>query len=153
MISNGRNLANVLADIKKLAIEYFELTGRPLGVTGEIGEFEAARLLNLKLAPVREAGFDAQDASGRKLQIKARAFGGEGERRSQRVGAIKINHQWDAVLLVLMNGKFETQSIYEADRTPIVLAITAPGSRARNERGALAVSKFKAIGKQVWPHD
>ena len=30
-------------------------------------------------------------------------------------------------------------------------ALTAPGSKARNERGALAVSKFKQIGRQIWP--
>jgi hypothetical protein len=27
----------------------------------------------------------------------------------------------------------------------------APGSRSRNERGALPVSKFKAIGRKLWP--
>jgi hypothetical protein len=26
-----------------------------------------------------------------------------------------------------------------------------PGSKSRNERGALGVSKFIAIGAQVWP--
>jgi hypothetical protein len=29
-------------------------------------------------------------------------------------------------------------------------ALLAPGSKARNERGALAVSKFKAVGHEVW---
>jgi hypothetical protein len=27
----------------------------------------------------------------------------------------------------------------------------AGGSKARNERGALAISKFKSIGRRVWP--
>ena len=34
-----------LRDIKKVAIRYKAVTGRPFGVTGEVGEFEAARAL------------------------------------------------------------------------------------------------------------
>ena len=32
-------------------------------------------------------------------------------------------------------------------------AATPPGSKARNERGALSVSKFKAIGCVAWERD
>jgi hypothetical protein len=54
------------------------------------------------------------------------------------------------VLLVLMDEDLEVQSMYEAERPEIENALLAPGSKARNERGALAVSKFKAIGHEVW---
>lgn len=30
-------------------------------------------------------------------------------------------------------------------------AISTPGCKARNERRALAVSKFKSIGRRIWP--
>lgn len=56
-----------------------------------------------------------------------------------------------AVLLVLMNEEFETLEIWEAERSVVMQALTAPGSKARNGRGSLAVSKFKQIGKPVWP--
>ena len=45
---------------------------------------------------------------------------------------------------------FDALAIYEADRPEIEASLKAPGSKARNERGALSVSKFKAIGKLVW---
>lgn len=57
---------------RRLAVEYHALTGRPLGITGEVGEYEAARLLGLELAPARTAGYDAHDASGHKYQVKTR---------------------------------------------------------------------------------
>jgi hypothetical protein len=41
--------------------------------------------------------------------------------------------------------------IYEADRVVIAAALLRPGSKARNER-ALAITKFRAIGRQVWPN-
>jgi hypothetical protein len=47
------------------------------------------------------------------------------------------------VLLVLLDGEFEPIEIYEADRLPIKTALDKAGSKARNKRGAMAVSKFK----------
>jgi len=37
-----RSESEILADVRALAVEYYELTGKPLGVTGEIAEFEAS---------------------------------------------------------------------------------------------------------------
>ncbi len=37
-----------------------------------------------------------------------------------------------------------------ADRPAIEAALTRPGSKARNERGSLAITKFISIGRQVW---
>ena len=51
---------------------------------------------------------------------------------------------------MLLNENFDATHIYEAERTDVIDAIIAPGSKARNERGALAVSKFKAIARLRW---
>ncbi len=48
---------------------------------------------------------------------------------------------------------FEVIEMWEAERPAVEEAILAPGSKARNERGALAVRKFKQIGTKVWPAD
>ncbi|MDO9129272.1 MAG: hypothetical protein Q7U34_05335, partial [Anaerolineales bacterium] len=60
--------------VKAIAKEYRELTGRPLGITGEVAEYEAARLLNLKLSDVRQAGYDAIRSDGTRIQIKGRVL-------------------------------------------------------------------------------
>ena len=57
-ISDERVL-EILRDAKALAREYYQLTGKPLGVTGEVAEYEAARLLGVELGPARQAGYDA----------------------------------------------------------------------------------------------
>jgi hypothetical protein len=65
----------ILRDAKALARRYYHLTGKPLGVTGEVAEYEAARILNLELELARQAGYDAtQVRSGLSLrnQIKGR---------------------------------------------------------------------------------
>lgn len=147
--SDDRVLA-LLRGAKLLAQEYRILTGRPLGITGEVAEYEAARILGVKLAVVRNPGYDATElvhGRVRRLQIKGRRLD-EGSRG--RLGKIDIEKQWDAVLLVMLDQNFDATLIYEAEREPVVDAITRPGSRARNERGQLAIAKFRAIGGVRW---
>lgn len=142
---------DILREAKSLAQEYRQLTGKPLGITGEVAEYEAWRILGVELTPARNSGYDAierVDGVDRRLQIKGRCL--LNAKSGQRIGKIDIEKDWDAVLLVLLDQDFEATAIYEADRRDVVSALTVPGSKARNERGALAVSKFRAIGRQRW---
>jgi len=74
--SNLDCIATILAAVRVLAIRYYQETGKPLGITGEIAEFEAARLLGLELAEPRQAGYDAlwirDDGRSKRVQIKGR---------------------------------------------------------------------------------
>jgi hypothetical protein len=145
-------LAEVLADAKSLARKYRKLTGKPLGITGEVAEFSAASILGLELAEARQSGYDAirkENGKVTKIQIKGRCIPANAK-PGQRLGSIQLDKEWDTVLLVLMDEDFEVLCMYEAARKEIEKALLAPGSKARNERGALAVSKFKAIGHEVW---
>lgn len=145
-------ILKLLGEAKLLAQDYRRLTGKPLGITGEVAEYEAARILGVTLTPARQAGYDAiEQIHGvvRKLQIKGRCLQA-GRKSGQMLGTIQIQKDFDAVLMVLLDENFDATSIYEADREAVVHALTAPGSRARNERGSLAVSKFKSIGRLRW---
>jgi hypothetical protein len=142
----------LLNQAKTLAKEYRELTGRPLGITGEIAEYEAARLLNLALSEVRQAGYDAIRSDGKRLQIKGRVIL-DPSKLNQRIGSIRLDHDWDAVLLVILDKDFAPVEIYEAQRTDVDVELKSPGSRARNVRGALGVRKFKSIARLVWSRD
>lgn len=144
----------ILQRAKSVARDYHELTGRPLGVTAEIAEYEACRLLDLELAPVRHPGYDAirRTATGEDhIQIKGRCIP-SASRTGQRVGRIDLAGEWDAVLLVVLDERFDATTIHEADRRAIAQAIEAPGSRTRN-RGQLGVRMFKSIGREVWSRD
>lgn len=141
----------LMVEAKVLAKRYKNLTGRPLGITGEVGEYEVARLLKVQLADVRQAGYDLvrQSTEGPEyLQVKARcvehitAFG--------RLGSIDIDKEWHAVVLILMDMDFEPLAIYEADREAVVAAILKPGSKSRNERHALSISQFRGIARLLW---
>lgn len=143
----------LLREVKQLAREYYELTEKPLGVTGEIAEYEVARILNLKLSSARQSGYDAVrevDGESELLQIKGRRLT-PASKASQRVGSINLEKEWDAVILVLLDEHYEPTEIYEAGREEVTAALARPGSKARNQRGALAVSQFKAIGSRIWP--
>lgn len=143
----------ILAAVKPLAAEYYRLTGKPLGVTGEIAEYVVAELLGLELAPPRTKGYDAirQTSAGAvRVQIKGRAYG-EKANRSQRVGTIKRNAECDTVLLVLLdNMTLEPREMWEAPYSAVENRLAVPGSKSR-ERGALSVSEFKKLAECIWP--
>ncbi len=142
----------ILGQAKALAREYYELTGKPLGITGEVAEYEASRILGLKLTPARQAGYDATESSDkleRKIQIKGRCVTPR-SKPGQRVGSIDVTKDWDSVILVLLDENFDAWQIYEAERASVLAALAEPGSKARNERSQLGVAKFKSIGKLRW---
>ena len=58
-----RTLREILSDVKRQAIEYYGATGKRLGVSGEVGEFEAAEKLGLELESARTEGYDATGTS------------------------------------------------------------------------------------------
>ena len=57
------------------------------------------------------------------------------------------------LVLVILDEEFQPVVIHEAERAAIETALSRPGSKARNERGALTVTEFRAIGRQVWPEE
>lgn len=145
----------ILAEAKKLAQRYRDLTGKPLGITGEVAEYEAARILGVALTAARQSGYDATETrNGQifRLQIKGRCVL-DGSKSGERMGSIDIKKEFDAVLLVLLDGNFEATVIYEAPREIVIDALTKPGSKSRNERGALSISKFKSIGNVRWQRE
>lgn len=142
-------LRSVIVDAKKIAKRYRDLTGKPLGITGEVGEFTAADLKHLQLTKARQPGYDAIAPDGHRIQIKARCVL-PGSKKSQRLGSIRLKHEWDTVMLILLDGDFEPLEIYEARRPDTERELTKPGSKARNVRGSLSLNKFKSIASLVW---
>jgi len=148
-IRKGRRIRQILARVKPLAVEFYRLTGKPLGVTGEVAEYVAAETLRLKLVPARTCGFDALRGKER-IQIKGRAFD-KSNKRSQRVSRIKQNASCDTVMLVLLdNTTLDAWEIWEVPMRLVRKELGRPGSKARNMRGALPVSWFKREGHRVW---
>ncbi len=145
-------LSSIIEEVKKLAAEYYLLTGKPLGVTGEIAEHTAARLLDLELVPARTTGYDAIRRVGKrveKIQIKGRAVG-QNSKPGQRLGTIKKDADCDTVMLVLLDSAtLEPIEISEARMTDVIQLLEATDSKAR-ARGSLGVSTFKTKARIVW---
>jgi hypothetical protein len=152
---NDTRVRDILATVKPLAAEYYRLTGKPLGVTGEIAEYMAAEHLGLALVEARTAGHDAiRDTPNgpERIQIKGRAY--DGTKPGQRLGRIKLDAACDTVILILLdNATLEPREMWEAPFTAVVARLSEPGSKSRNERGALSVRDIKRLPgvKRVWP--
>ncbi|MGE0372492.1 MAG: hypothetical protein AB7Q01_11455 [Gammaproteobacteria bacterium] len=142
----------LIAEARRIAAAYRRTTGRPLsGVSAEICQHDAARLLDLELCQPPVNGYDAVGRgarSGKRIQIKGRAIFDEGK-GGHRIGQLKVEQEWDSVLLVLMDENFEPFEIYEAERTDVLDDLGRSESR-RSKRGAMSVARFKNLGRLVW---
>ena len=140
----------LIAQARQLAAEYRRAMGRPLpGISNEIAEHDAVRLLGLEPKSSAEGGWDAIDpANGHKIQIKSRTIFDE-SKGGQRVGQLKLNQDWDAVVLVLMDEDYEPYEIYQAER-PDIEEFVGESHSSRAKRGALSVARFKIIGRLRW---
>ena len=140
----------LIAQARQLAAEYRRTMGKPLpGISAEIAEHDAVRLLGLEPKASAEAGWDAVDPdNGRRVQIKSRTIFDE-TKGGERIGQLKMNQEWDAVVLVLMDEDYEPYEIYMALRDDLAAYVSAPSS-GRGRRGAMSVARFKILGELVW---
>lgn len=142
----------LITQARRIAADYRKATGKALGgVSSEIAENDAARLLDLELCKERTAGYDAVGRGtreGRRVQIKGRAIFDE-RKSGQRIGQLKLDQEWDSVVLVLMDQDYEPREIYEAERGAVLDALQDTNSK-RSKRGAMSVARFKNIAQLVW---
>ena len=141
----------LMHEARKLAATYRRATGQALGISNEIATHDVIRLMKLVPAEPGAGGYDAIGTGtreGKYIQIKGRTIFNDAK-SGQRVGQIKLEQEWDSVMLILMDEDYEAREIFEAEREDIVAA-TEEGSEKRAKRGAMSVAKFKAIGTLVW---
>ncbi|MDJ0807014.1 MAG: hypothetical protein QNJ78_09295 [Gammaproteobacteria bacterium] len=144
----------LIAQARVLAAEYRRTMGKPLpGISSEIAEHDAVKLLGLEADTDRETGFDATDPArgDKRILIKSRTIFDE-SKSGQRIGQMKLDKDWDSVLLVLMDEEYEPYEIYEAEREDI-LEFVNESSSSRAKRGAMSVARFKIIGRLAWTRE
>lgn len=150
------SVEKLIAEARKLAVEFRRTTGKALpGVSGEIAEHDAARFLDLELLKEKPGGYDAVGKGRRegwRVQIKGRVIFNE-SKSGQRIGQLKMDQDWDSVVLVIMDEHYETGEIYEAEREQVETAMQESAGSNRKKRGALSVAKFKHIATLVWTRE
>lgn len=144
----------LIGQARQLAAEYRRTMGKPLpGISSEIAEHDAIRLLNLAPKTDNAGGYDALDPErdNKRIQIKSRTIFDE-SKSGQRIGQVKLDQPWDSVVLVLMDEDYEPYEIYEAERDEIE-EFMRKSSSSRAKRGALSVARFKIIGRLAWTQE
>jgi hypothetical protein len=151
-------LQAIISEAKLLARRYYDLTGKPLGITGEVGEFEAAAKLGLELTFARSPGYDAKqpklDGGDELIQIKSRSLARNS--KSGRIGKLNFEKDWHSVVLVILDPYYEPVSIYKATRQAILDRLSKlknrhDGAPTNTKKGALTVAIFKSIaGAPCW---
>ncbi|MBF0218594.1 MAG: hypothetical protein HQL49_03565 [Gammaproteobacteria bacterium] len=148
------SVEKLIEETRRLAMEYRLATGKPLPVTAEIANYDAANLLGLDVVKQTDGvGYDCVGIEGKRkgirYQVKGRAIFDE-LKGGQRMGQLKTEQEWDAILLVLMDDSFHTYEIYEASREKVMASLNEVKNSNRNKRGAFSVARFRAFADLVW---
>jgi hypothetical protein len=139
----------LMAEARRLAAEYRRQTGKALAISGEIAISDAINILGLEAAPSDSEGYDAtQNTAGvtQKIQIKARVVFDE-TRRPHRLGQLRLEQDWQVLMLVLMDDNYESVEIWQASHENISDAL---GDAKPNRRGTISVAKFRKVGELIW---
>lgn len=112
----GTKIEKTIKHAIKASLNYEHITGRNLGITAEVGEVLAAKLLSLRLAKSKiQKGYDAVDENGKTVQIKTRrSDNGQKPKRNGRVGRFG-KHEFNYALLIILSDRYEVMEIYKAE--------------------------------------
>lgn len=142
-------VGHLLFELRRNALRYEKLRGRPLGVTSKIGELVAAQTLDLHLAPV-DCDHDVVDANGARICVRSRLIDDLEETGPLCVNGLKFDADWDDVMLVLLDRRYDPVAIYRARRADLV-STEQKRQRSRKTRPAFSLNTFRSRSTQVWP--
>ncbi len=155
--NNTYSVDVLMQQARQLAANYRQATGKTLaGVSGELSTYDAIRLLHLAPAP-NQIGYEAVgteqsgDLHGEKIQIKGRTIFSD-SKTTYRIGQLKMEQDWDSVVLVLLNDEYEPFEIYEIDRATLTDNVIDSQSK-KAKKGAMTVARFKKIATLAWSID
>ena len=140
----------LIAETRRIAKEYRLATGKTLPVTPEIAINDAISILHMLPNEDNIPGYDAIYAKGEqrlKVQIKGRIIFND-KKQGHRIGQLKTEQEWDAIVLVIMNADFMADEIYMAKREIIMDELEE--KKQNNRKGAMSLAKFKLISELLW---
>lgn len=155
-IASGMNIYAVdrlMSEARRLAAEYRRVTGKTLPLSGEIAVNDAIRLLGLEAAPAPDLGYDARRAGAtgteERFLVKARVVF-DASKGAHRLGELRLDRDWDTLLVVLMDAAYETTEIHAVSRERVAAAL---GEAKNSRKNTLSIPRIRIIGNRVWARD
>jgi hypothetical protein len=140
----------LITETRRIAKEYRLATGKTLPVTPEIAINDAISILEMQSNESKNSGYDAiyeKNGEQLKVQIKGRAIFDD-KKGGYRIGQVKTEQEWDAIVLVIMNADFMPEEIFMAKREVIIDELEE--KKKNNKKGAMTLAKFKLISELLW---
>ena len=132
-------IKKIISTASKVAIEYEKLTGRKLGITGEIGEVLVCDKLKLKLlANPLSAGYDAIDKICKRYQIKTRRV----EHGRSRIGRFS-KYAFDYAILAILDRNYKILELWRAEFEKLKPILD------RQRRRNPSLREFKKVSKRI----
>lgn len=143
-----RTIEELLKEIRKLSLEYYNATGRRLGTTGEVCEYEAASKLSYTLQTHGHAGYDALDSAGKKIQIKG--WWNLRGRPPSKVNYVDPASDFDYFVYVLLGKSMTAEGIWMISKQDLI-ALYPNKNPNRTMKKRVTLKRFQNAAEKVWP--
>ena len=126
-------------NLKRIALQHRELTGNTIsGLTGEIGEWETSKILNLRMTSEQNTpGYDAISKTSITYQIKTSVP--SKRHNTWQFSHICINQNWDYVVFCFMTEKYEVICLVRMSKIQLKKAQTQSGKRHKSITGTIVI--------------
>lgn len=134
----GDEAGQAIQEVFRLCQRLTELTGRPFSpdghLVGSIGEVFAQGLLNLTLMPLSNDGYDAVDATGRKVEIKTTS--------RSAVSLSSSGTKAERLVVIAVDVRGEPEVAYDGPSEP---AWEAAGRPQKNGQRRISLSTLRTL--------
>lgn len=149
-ITVTNDIIEKLNDAIKISLEFEDLTQKQMNITSIVGEVLTCNKHNLELViDDINAGFDALDKEGKRVQIKTRRFKGVKTAMTGTLLDKNFTVPFDYAILVLLNEKYEFIEDYFISSDSIVDHFERINNNRLNigkqKRKNMSISQFIAL--------
>lgn len=146
----------LMSETRRVAAEYYLLTGQILPISSELARYDLMQLLDFTPMPIAERGVDliaTEKWSNLKVQVKSKTLCKPNN--NNRLGSFNLTGFWEAIVLVIFDKSYQPHHIYLCCRDNLINAIDKPQNvtTKHKSRGMISIAKFKAISELIWKND
>jgi len=139
-------LEKLMGETRRLAADYYKLTGSVLPVSSELACFDVARILAFKESHPKESGIDfigTGDYQDQLIQVKSKVVFPNKKYR-HRLGQLNFDSRWQQLVLVIFDESYNSKSILMASKTDILSNVSSAS------KASISLAKFKKIASPIW---
>ena len=128
--------------------EYNSAIGRSLPISTQLGQLFAAKIMGYDIVTGPGIGYQGikRDDNGKDIRLNFMVKLTSSKRKSGPLNGLRLDREWDSVVIVMLSGDREVQSIYELSRS----TIRELSTKQRRDLSKISVDEVAHMSDRWW---